>query len=116
MNKQRLARDWRDIKGYFGPAGERMDLSGIATYVNLAEMFADPQVRHNGIVAAQNHPIAGPIRVVGIPVKLSDTPGEIGAAASQVGEHSRDILQELGYEAAQIDRMQHDEVIDILGG
>ncbi len=87
-----------------------------APVYDYAELFADPQVRHNGIVAAQHHPIAGPIRVVGIPVKLSDTPGEIGAAASQVGEHSRDILQELGYEAAQIDRMQHDEVIDILGG
>ncbi len=44
MNKQRLAGDWRDIKGNFGPAGERMDLSGIATYENLAEMFADPDI------------------------------------------------------------------------
>jgi predicted dehydrogenase len=38
----RLAGDWRSIKGNFGPAGEMMDLSGIARYSDLDEMLADP--------------------------------------------------------------------------
>jgi len=40
-NPRRLAGDWRDIKGNFGPGGKRMDLSGVATYNALEQMLAD---------------------------------------------------------------------------
>ena len=43
-NEKRLTGDWTDIKGNFGPTGEFMDLSGIATYTQLEEMFANPDV------------------------------------------------------------------------
>jgi len=43
-NEKRLTGDWTDIKGNFGPAGEMMDLSGIATYTQLDEMFANPEI------------------------------------------------------------------------
>jgi predicted dehydrogenase len=43
-DEKRLAGDWRGIKGNFGPAGTMMDLSGIATYRELDEMLADPQI------------------------------------------------------------------------
>ena len=43
-NEKRLAGDWTDIKGNFGPAGEMMDLSGVATYTQLDEMLANPDV------------------------------------------------------------------------
>ena len=42
QDAKRLAGDWRSIKGNFGPAGEVMDLSGIARYSELDEMLADP--------------------------------------------------------------------------
>ena len=42
QDAKRLAGDWRSIKGNFGPAGEVMDLSGVARYANLDEMIADP--------------------------------------------------------------------------
>ncbi len=41
---ERLAGDWRGIKGNFGPAGRKMDLSGIARYSELQELVADPNV------------------------------------------------------------------------
>ncbi len=41
-DEKRLAGDWRGIKGNFGPAGTMMDLSGIATYRELGDMFANP--------------------------------------------------------------------------
>ena len=44
QTRKRLTGDWRDIKGNFGPAGTRMDLSGIATYDNLDAMLEDPQI------------------------------------------------------------------------
>lgn len=43
-NKARLAGDWRDIKGNFGPAGERIDLSNVATYTSLDELLANDSI------------------------------------------------------------------------
>ncbi|GAB6167308.1 Gfo/Idh/MocA family oxidoreductase [Thermostilla marina] len=42
--RKRLEGDWRDIKGNFGPKGRKMNLSGIATYENLEDIVADPNV------------------------------------------------------------------------
>ncbi len=42
--KKRLDGDWRDIKGNFGPPGEMIDLSGVATYSDYNDMFADPNI------------------------------------------------------------------------
>ena len=44
MNKKRLTGDWRDIKGNFGPAGKKMDLSGIETTTSLDDMLANPDI------------------------------------------------------------------------
>jgi predicted dehydrogenase len=44
QDPKRLAGDWRAIKGNFGPAGEIMDLSGVAKYAELDEMLADPNI------------------------------------------------------------------------
>ena len=44
QDRKRLTGDWRDIKGNFGPAGEQMDLSGIATYDKLDAMLDDPAI------------------------------------------------------------------------
>jgi len=44
QEKKRLAGDWRDIKGNFGPRGTMMDLSGIDRYPNLDELIADPNL------------------------------------------------------------------------
>jgi predicted dehydrogenase len=43
-NAKRLAGDWRDIKGNFGPPGQRMDLAGIAQYREYEELLADPKI------------------------------------------------------------------------
>jgi predicted dehydrogenase len=44
VNERRLTGDWTDIKGNFGPAGEQMDLSGVATFTRLDEMLALPEL------------------------------------------------------------------------
>ena len=43
-NKRRLAGDWHGIQGNFGPPGEQVDLSGIATYADIDALLADPQI------------------------------------------------------------------------
>jgi crotonobetainyl-CoA:carnitine CoA-transferase CaiB-like acyl-CoA transferase len=86
-----------------------------APVYDYAELFADPQVHHNGIVVEQSHPTAGTIKVIGIPVKLSETPGDIGPAAPRLGEHSEEILRWLGYTEADIMQLRQEQVVSVAG-
>lgn len=63
----------------------------------IEEAFSDPQVLHRRMVLEKEHPRAGKIKLLGIPLKLSETPGEIRTLSPAYGEHTLDILGELGY-------------------
>jgi crotonobetainyl-CoA:carnitine CoA-transferase CaiB-like acyl-CoA transferase len=82
-----------------------------APVYDYRELFADPQVAHNGMVVEQEHPTAGRVKVIGIPVKLSETPGEVGPAAPLLGEHTEEVLRWLGYDAADIERLRREKVL-----
>ena len=60
-----------------------------APVYNYAEVFADPQVEHNAMVVEQQHPTAGPIKVINTPMKFSETPAQLGPAAPRLGEHTQ---------------------------
>jgi crotonobetainyl-CoA:carnitine CoA-transferase CaiB-like acyl-CoA transferase len=62
---------------------------------DYAEVFSDPQVVHNGMAVDVAHH-TGPLKVTGVPVHLSDTPGAVRLAPPALGEHTEQILQELG--------------------
>jgi crotonobetainyl-CoA:carnitine CoA-transferase CaiB-like acyl-CoA transferase len=66
------------------------------------DLLADPQVAHNGMIQEIEHPRAGRIKVIGIPVVFSETPGTIRLAPPLVGEHTDAVLASLGYDAARI--------------
>ncbi len=66
------------------------------------DLLHDPQVAHNGIIQEIDHPRAGRIKVIGVPVVFSETPGTIRLAPPLVGEHTDAVLAELGYDAAGI--------------
>lgn len=59
------------------------------------EVFADPQVKARAMVAELEHPSAGRMRTLGIPVKLSETPGRLRRPAPRLGEHRDEIIAEL---------------------
>jgi crotonobetainyl-CoA:carnitine CoA-transferase CaiB-like acyl-CoA transferase len=82
-----------------------------APVYNYAEVFTDPQVEHNAMVVEQQHPTAGPIKVIHTPMKLSETPARIGPAAPRLGEHTQEILEWLGYDAAHIERLRQERVV-----
>jgi formyl-CoA transferase len=66
------------------------------------ELLDDPQTLANDLVVTVDHPLAGPVRMVGPMVKMSDTPPHVDRASPALGEHTHEILSALGYTDEQI--------------
>jgi formyl-CoA transferase len=73
---------------------------------NLKEVFEEPQVRHLGILQKITSKHRGEQTLMGQPVTLSRTPSTIARAAPKRGEHSEEILGEIGYDRDAIARMK----------
>ena len=57
------------------------------------------------------HPVAGRVRMVGIPIKLSESVGEIRLPPPTLGQHTDEVLAGLGYSSADIQQMRTGEVL-----
>jgi crotonobetainyl-CoA:carnitine CoA-transferase CaiB-like acyl-CoA transferase len=62
---------------------------------DLDRVVEDPQVVHNDILITLDHPSAGPIRVVGSPVRFSGTPSSVRSVPPELGQHTAAILQDV---------------------
>ncbi|GJE76351.1 CaiB/BaiF CoA transferase family protein [Methylorubrum suomiense] len=83
----------------------RLEAGGVPAgpVLDVLAMQADPQARAREMVVAVDHARAGRMETLGLPVKFSETPGRVHGPAPLLGEHSRAILAEAGYAAAEID-------------
>ncbi len=77
----------------------------------VGEILEDPQIHAREMVVALTHPEYGPLRLLGIPIKLSDTPGTVEMAPPRFGEHNREVLFKLGYSEADMARFAESGVI-----
>lgn len=78
------------------------------------EIFEDPHVLAREQLVEVDHPTAGNVKMTGIPVKLSDTPGEITSAPPLLGQHTEEVLTSiLGLSSEEISELEKKEVIKL---
>jgi formyl-CoA transferase/CoA:oxalate CoA-transferase len=78
---------------------------------DVGEVLADPQVLARDMVAAVEHATAGTLKVLGVPIKLSETPGSVRTAPPTLGQHTSAVLRELGFASDEIERLGRERVI-----
>ncbi|MBX2839977.1 MAG: CoA transferase [Gammaproteobacteria bacterium] len=95
---------------------DRLNEAGVPAgpILNVCEMHQDPQAIAREMVVGVDHPVAGEIKTLGAPVKFHGTPGGVQRAAPLLGQHSREVLLELGYEPEVIDQLISDHVVGVV--
>jgi formyl-CoA transferase len=86
---------------------EALNAAGVACgpIYTVDQVFADPQVRLAGLVREAANAAWGPHKVIGLPVHLSRTPAAVETGAPMTGEHTRETLAALGYDAAAVEAL-----------
>lgn len=64
---------------------------------DVLEMHRDPQTIAREMVPTVEHPVAGQVQTIGLPIKFESTPGKVAAPSPLFGQHTADVLSELGY-------------------
>ncbi len=86
---KRSTQEWLDIFEEGGlPSGP---------VLSVMEMHKDPQTIARNMVPEVDHPVAGKVQTIGLPLKFSQTPGSINSAAPLLGQHTHEVLLEIGY-------------------
>lgn len=85
----------------------RLEAAGVPAgpVLDIAQMHADPQAMAREMIVETEHPVAGKVKAIGLPIKFSDTPGGVHRAAPIFGEHTREVLREQNYSENEIEHM-----------
>ncbi|MGM0652222.1 MAG: CaiB/BaiF CoA transferase family protein [Bacillota bacterium] len=77
----------------------------------IDQVLTDPHVDVREMVVEKEHPTAGMIKLTGVPTKLSMTPGDVSAAPPTLGQHTDEILSELGYSKEDIRTLRDNKIV-----
>lgn len=72
---------------------------------DILQMHADPQANARDMIVDVDHATAGQVKTIGHPVKYSRTPAQVDQAAPVLGQHSREVLAEIGYDSSDIEAL-----------
>ncbi len=91
----------------------RLEAAGVPAgpVLDVGAMHRDPQTIARGMVTEARHSRLGPVKTIGPPVKFSETPGGIARGAPVYGEHTREVLAEIGYGENEIEALIADGAV-----
>ena len=105
----RTSEEWLQRLGRFNvPAAPVQDLNHALRH--------DPQVRHNQTIVEVQHPTAGVVETLALPVNFQRTPASYRRPPPILGEHSLEVLREFGFAAGEIDSLLAGEVVAGMDG
>jgi crotonobetainyl-CoA:carnitine CoA-transferase CaiB-like acyl-CoA transferase len=116
-NKEAIRKDVADVCARFTTQDlvEKLNAVGLpcGPVNNIGEAFEDPQVKHLQMTKVAQHPRKGPLNLIRSPIHLSavDPPEEFHHAGPDAGEHSEEILKELGYDEDRVRSLRDAGVI-----
>ena len=92
---------------------EKLERAGVPVgpIYDLKQVYEDPQVRARNMYVETEHPVAGPIGNIGIPIKLSETPGLFHRPAPTLGQHTTEVLRHLGYTEDDISALYKENAV-----
>ena len=82
----------------------------------IKDMLEDPQTLARDMVIEVDHPVAGQVQALGLPIKFSHGNGVTRRGAPQYGEHTAEVLQELGYSSEEIAVLAASQAVQLHGG
>jgi len=93
---------------------QRLRQQGVpcAPVLSRADLLSDPQIAANQLIVESDHPRAGRMRQTRPAARFEQTPAELRRPAPLLGEHTDEVLRELGLGAADISQLRKDKVID----
>jgi len=77
----------------------------------VADTLADSQLTARQMIESVEHATIGQMKVLGVPIKLSETPGSVRSAPPTLGQHTNAVLTELGLSGSDIDALRRDKVV-----
>ena len=103
--KRRSSAEWlRRLEQAGVPAGPVLE---------VGEMHRDPQALAREMIVQTEHPTAGPVKAIGLPIKFSDTPGGVRRAAPLFGQDTREILRDHSFSDAEIEQLAEQGAIQM---
>jgi CoA:oxalate CoA-transferase len=92
---------------------EKMNTASIpcAPVLTVGEMIEDPHVKARNMIVDVDYPGVGKIKIPNMAVRMSETPGVIRRTAPALGQHTLEILKEIGYTEEQTNKLLEDKVI-----
>ena len=78
----------------------RRRTSGPGRSMAMPSVVDDPQIKHNGTFVEYDHPTEGHVKTPGFPIRFSKTPSRVARGAPLAGQHTREILAEIGWSDA----------------